>query len=206
MKQYKFNDAPFGTHNLIAKEIGSEKDVLDVGCNKGYLKQISEKNNFYGIDFDENDLCHAKEIGYIEVYKIDLNNYKEFYSDNKFDVIIFGDVLEHLMYPSAVLKYFIENYLKDGGRVIISLPNVANFSIRFNLLLGNFNYTDSGILDKTHFHLYTVKTAIELIGSAGLKIIKKKFSSNNFGFIIRKFSFLGSLLGFNLIFVCQKKY
>lgn len=206
MKQYKFNDAHYGTHNLIAEEVGCGEDILDVGCNKGYLKNLSKENNFYGIDFDESDLRLAKKNGYVEVYRVDLNKYEEFYSNKKFGAIIFGDVLEHLMYPPEVLEYFIKNYLKDNGRIIISLPNVANIIVRFNLLLGKFNYTDSGILDKTHLHLYTTKTAISLIRCAGLKIIKRKFSSNIFGFIIKKIPLLGDLLGFNLIFVCQRKY
>jgi len=204
--KYNFNNAPYGTHNLIAKEIGKNKTILDVGCNKGYLKQLAVDNDFYGIDFDEDYLKEAKNAGYNKTFKIDLNNYNEFVYDAMFDVIVFGDVLEHLMDPAAVLNFFSKRYLKDGGKIIISLPNVANIVVRLNLLLGNFDYTDSGILDKTHLHLYTKKTGALLVEECGLKILDKKYSSNNFGWIIKRFPCLGGLLGFNLIFVCQKGY
>lgn len=203
--QYSFNDAEYGTHSLIARSIGNNKKVLDIGCNKGYLKFLSDANDFYGIDYDENDLKQASAAGYKGVFKVDLNLYKDFSCEHKFDVIVFGDVLEHLLFPKEVLVFFIKEYLKEGGRIIISLPNVANVAIRFGLLFGSFDYTENGILDRTHLHLYTKKTAQEFIENAGLRIIRRKFSSNNFGRLIAFFPWLGGLLGFNLIFLCEKK-
>lgn len=205
MDTYSFNDAEYGTHALIAKEIGSQKVVLDVGCNKGYLKILSPNNDFYGIDFDEVNVMKARESGYHEVTQLDLNKYEEFLCERKFDVIVFADVLEHLTYPPEVLSFFLDKYLSDGGKVIVSLPNVANITIRLGLLFGNFTYTENGILDKTHLHLYTKESGAFLLEAAHLKIVKRKFSSNRFGKIIEAFPFLGGLFGFNLIFVCQKK-
>ncbi|KKQ53545.1 MAG: Methyltransferase type 11 [Parcubacteria group bacterium GW2011_GWD2_38_11] len=206
MKQYNFNSARWGTHYLIAEEIGKGKKVLDIGCNKGYLKKISNENIFFGIDYDNVDLEVAKnEHGYEKVFQLDLNEFEKFKIDEKFDVIIFADVLEHLVYPEKVLRYFVKNFLNEDGRVLISLPNVANFTTRIGLLFGNFNYIESGILDRTHLHLYTLKTARQLIEMCGLKIEKEKFSSNNFGNIIRNLPFLGRLLGYNVILICQNK-
>jgi 2-polyprenyl-3-methyl-5-hydroxy-6-metoxy-1,4-benzoquinol methylase len=205
MSAYEINRNPYGTHCLIAREIGRERTVLDAGCNKGYLKTLAGNNVFYGIDHNDEDLADAKSAGYREVYKLDLNHYEQFKSGQKFDVIVFADILEHLIYPDKALSFFTKNYLNEGGKVIISLPNVAHFSTRLSLLLGNFDSAESGILDKTHLHLYTLKTARLFIKPCGLRIIKEKFSSNNFGKIIELFPFLGSLLGFNLIFVCQKQ-
>ena len=56
--------------------------------------------------------------------------------------------------------------------MIISLPNAAHASIKTNLLLNDFTYTEMGILDKTHLHFYTAKSIAELLASAGFKIIK----------------------------------
>lgn len=204
MDQYSLNTAEYGTHRLIACEIGSRNLVLDVGCSRGYLKQLAPNNTFYGIDYDYEDIKKAEKNGYKEVYHLDLNDYSRFRCKEKFDVIVFADILEHLLFPDRVLKYFVKIYLKEKGRVIISLPNVAHFSVRLPLLLGKFDYRESGILDKSHLHLYTLKTARVLISSCGLKIIKEKFSSNNFGRIIRFAPILGSLLGYNLIFICKK--
>lgn len=205
MEQYDFNSAKYGTHNLVAEELGESKTILDVGCNKGYLKRLAPTNFFYGIDNDRNDLETAKiKQGYVETFEMNLNEYANFKTDKKFDVIVFSDILEHLVFPQKVLEYFTKNYLNQGGKVIVSLPNVANFSTRLDLLLGKFDYMESGILDRTHLHLYTLKTARELMKKCGLKVIEEKFSSNNFGGIIKFMPIFGSLLGYNLIFIAKK--
>lgn len=202
---YIFNDAAYGTHSLIAQEIGEHQSVLDVGCNKGYLKRLAPNNEFYGIDFSEDDLKQALDASYAAVFQLDLNRYEEFVCDRKFDVIIFADILEHLMYPQAVLDFFLQKYLKEGGKVIVSLPNVANATVRLDLLFGKFDYTENGILDRTHLHLYTKKSARLLLEGAGLRMLKKKYSSNRFGRVIEALPLVAGLLAFNLIFVCRKK-
>lgn len=78
MDHYSLNNAKFGIHNLIAEEIGINKEVLDIGCNQGYLKKLAENNNFYGIDYNSNDLEITKKNGYKEVFLLDLNNYTRF--------------------------------------------------------------------------------------------------------------------------------
>lgn len=186
MEKYRFNDAKYGTHNIIANQIGSNKLVLDIGCNKGYLNKLSDSSNsFYGIDYSKNDLLVAKnEEGYVEVFEQDLNDHNTFVCNKKFDVIVFSDILEHLLVPDEVLMFFVDNYLKKDGKVIISLPNVANFMIRLGLLFGEFNYTENGILDKTHLHLYTTRSARLLVQKCELSIVEKCFSSNKFGWVI----------------------
>ena len=203
--KYKINLACNGTHQIIAGLIGNnQKLVLDVGCNKGYLKDLAPENEFYGIDSDSNALEYAAKK-YKVVCNFDLNSGTQSVDvGSKFDIIVFGDILEHTIYPEKVLSYFVNTHLKDEGIVIVSLPNVAHVSIRLALLLGNFNYTDAGILDRTHLHLYTSKTAQQLIASCNLAVVDKKFSSNNFGGIISMFPMLSTLLGFNLIYVCKK--
>lgn len=205
MPKYIVNTAQYGTHRLIASEIGEGNAVLDLGCNKGYLKQFAPGNSFLGIDYNGKDLQEAKKNGYQKVYQLDLNDYKAFKVRDKFDVLIFADILEHLLYPDKVLRFFVDHYLDSGGKIIISLPNVAHITVRLSLMRGRFVYTQSGILDRTHLHLYTVQTARELITSSGLKIVKSMFSSNRLGRLIQYFPFLGTLLGFNLIFICRKK-
>lgn len=205
MEDYSLNPAKYGTHKLVASEIGINKTVLDVGCNKGYLRQLAPGNSFFGIDNNKKDLQEAKKNGYQKVYQLDLNDYKAFKVKDKFDVLIFADILEHLLYPDKVLRFFVDHYLKKDGKIIISLPNVAHITVRLGLMRGRFVYTQSGILDRTHLHLYTVQTARELITSSGLKIVKSMFSSNRLGRLIQYFPLLGTLLGFNLIFICRKK-
>jgi 2-polyprenyl-3-methyl-5-hydroxy-6-metoxy-1,4-benzoquinol methylase len=122
-----------------------------------------------------------------------------------FNTIVCADVLEHLIFPEKVLHFLVRDFLKNDGQVIISLPNIAHFSTRLSLLLGKFEYRESGILDKTHLHLYTQKSARKMIELCGLAIESEEFSSNNFGAIIKKVPFLGTILGYNLIYICRKR-
>ena len=88
-----------------------------------------------------------------------------------FDVILFGDVLEHTRRPEAVLRE-AQSLLKQQGRVIVSVPNVANLRVRLGLLRGRFEYEESGILDRTHMRFFTQDSARELIRTAGYRIIE----------------------------------
>jgi hypothetical protein len=90
--------------------------------------------------------------------------------DRRFDLILFGDVLEHTRDPIGVMNRFLP-FLEDGGHVIVSLPNVAAWTVRLGLLAGNFEYARSGILDETHLRFFTRQTATRLVERAGLELL-----------------------------------
>ncbi|MDB9378380.1 class I SAM-dependent methyltransferase, partial [Nodularia sphaerocarpa] len=89
--------------------------------------------------------------------------------NQKFDVILMMDVVEHCLHPMNVLNS-LQQLIKPNGKIMITGPNVAYWSVRKDLLLGRWNYTDSGILDKTHLHFYTLSTWQSLIEDSGYKI------------------------------------
>jgi SAM-dependent methyltransferase len=89
--------------------------------------------------------------------------------NQKFDIILMMDVLEHCVHPVDVLKS-LQKIIKPNGKIIITGPNVAYWAVRKDLLLGRWNYTDSGILDRTHLHFYTASTWQSLIEDSGYKI------------------------------------
>jgi 2-polyprenyl-3-methyl-5-hydroxy-6-metoxy-1,4-benzoquinol methylase len=76
----------------------------------------------------------------------------------EFDVLCFIHVLEHLVDPVATLQKLMP-HLKVGGKVIIALPNIVNWRDRWKLALGKFEYTEGGVMDKTHLRFYTFYTA-----------------------------------------------
>ena len=86
-----------------------------------------------------------------------------------FDCVMFLDVLEHVANPHEVLVD-AGRLLKPGGVVIVSVPNVAHWSIRLGLLFGNFDYTEAGIMDATHLRWFTRKTATNMLHSAGFEL------------------------------------
>jgi hypothetical protein len=60
---------------------------------------------------------------------------------------------------------------------VLSTPNVANWAIRLSLLAGRWRYTDRGILDRTHTHLFTRATLREAIEQAGYVVDRIDFSA-----------------------------
>jgi hypothetical protein len=86
-----------------------------------------------------------------------------------FDVVLFADVLEHLPDPHAMLLMSREA-LRAGGAVIVSVPNVAHWSVRTNLVRGKFQYQPSGIMDATHLRWFTAASVRSLIASSGFKV------------------------------------
>jgi 2-polyprenyl-3-methyl-5-hydroxy-6-metoxy-1,4-benzoquinol methylase len=83
---------------------------------------------------------------------------------------LFADILEHLRDPPAVLRKAIPA-LRDSGKLIISVPNIANWVIRLGLLFGNFDSTERGILDKTHLHFFTLRTLQKLMAEVCCQIL-----------------------------------
>jgi 2-polyprenyl-3-methyl-5-hydroxy-6-metoxy-1,4-benzoquinol methylase len=85
-------------------------------------------------------------------------------------VILCGDVVEHLRDPGAALAR-LRPLLRPRGRLVLTTPNVANWSMRLSLLAGRWRYTERGILDRTHTHLFTRKTLVETVESAGYRVV-----------------------------------
>ena len=157
-----------------------DKRVLDIGCGAGNLGAALklQGNECYGITLSENEAALAQSrlsgvvVGDVEAMQA-LPFPRQF-----FDVVIFGDVLEHLRNPQRTLQ-LVKPYLKMGAKVIASIPNVANIEVRWDLLRGHFDYQPTGILDNTHLRFYTLGTAKELIASVGYQVEDVKFTHWN---------------------------
>jgi 2-polyprenyl-3-methyl-5-hydroxy-6-metoxy-1,4-benzoquinol methylase len=86
-----------------------------------------------------------------------------------YDVVVCADIIEHLAHPQAALRRLLA-LQPEGCRFIISVPNVANIWVRLNLLFGRFDYTDRGILDRTHLRFFTRHTFVALLEAVGLQM------------------------------------
>lgn len=91
--------------------------------------------------------------------------------EDMYGAIVFGDVLEHLADPAAVLSRLM-SHLSPDGVVLVSLPSIAHLAIRLMLLGGKFPAMDRGALDRTHLHFYTRSSAEQLVQNAGLRVIE----------------------------------
>jgi predicted TPR repeat methyltransferase len=103
------------------------------------------------------------------------------------DAIVLADVLEHLREANALLR-LVRTSLKPGGFAFISVPNIANITVRIGLLLGIFEYRERGILDNTHVRFYTMRTIRRDVESAGFRIVAIGGSSVPLRLIIGRFT------------------
>jgi len=160
------------SHSLIVELAGTNNTILEVGTSTGYLTRILKVrgNRVIGIEVDgeaakiAEEHCDLMITGNVE--EIDLDDYL---APGSIDVAVFGDVLEHLKYPAAVLKK-VRRYLKPHGSVVVSIPNVCHGDVLINLLNGEFRYTSMGLLDETHLRFFGLKNVLDLLADSGYSV------------------------------------
>jgi 2-polyprenyl-3-methyl-5-hydroxy-6-metoxy-1,4-benzoquinol methylase len=160
----------------VLRQIATGEKILDVGCGRGRLGQEmrSRGNVVHGIELDE-QAAHAAAERLDFVYRGDATDRASLpapIKDGGYDAIVFADVLEHVPNPLDLLRS-MRPLLKREGRVVVSLPNVASWPVRFGLLLGQFEYRDSGVLDRTHLRFFTPRSARALLSEAGFSVEKE---------------------------------
>jgi 2-polyprenyl-3-methyl-5-hydroxy-6-metoxy-1,4-benzoquinol methylase len=148
--------------------------LLDIGCGRGQLASAARDLSYQvtGIECHPSALDAARDR-VDELLPIDLSDHEKVTAaldDRKFDVILFADVLEHTPDPLKVLRFY-RGFLKPNGRIVVSVPNIASWDRRLALLFGHFDYSDSGIMDRTHLRFFTFRTAQTLLREAGLAIL-----------------------------------
>lgn len=166
-----------------------EGRVLDIGCGSGalgaHLKRINPRTIVHGLDISPEAGKHAAgRLDRFACLDLDLDPLPDF--GTAYDLIVMGDVLEHLKRPDLFLKSAGE-LLDPGGSMIVSVPNIANYSIRMRLLAGGFDYTDSGILDRSHLRFFTRRTIGDLLASCGYRVVAERYISR-FGTLCRSWS------------------
>ena len=162
------------SHRYMVEMVGSNKNVLDVGCATGYLANTLKAfgNTVTGLECDPEAAERARQFAdKVIVADLDHIDLTEALAGETFDVIVFGDVLEHLRDPLPPLRQ-ARSLLAPGGYIVISIPNVAHGDVRMSLLLGRFTYRNLGLLDTTHLRFFTRQNLRELLEDAGLVAVE----------------------------------
>jgi 2-polyprenyl-3-methyl-5-hydroxy-6-metoxy-1,4-benzoquinol methylase len=153
--------------------------VLDAGCGSGALSEAIRKKGYsvWGIEAvaPVAEKAKARITNVIISDLTDLAAVTRAIGQQKFDYIVFSDVLEHLYDPFTILKGYLL-FLKPGGQVMVSVPNVAVWTNRIKLLFGVFNYADTGVMDRTHVRFFTFKSAKQLVAATGCSIVKVDYT------------------------------
>jgi SAM-dependent methyltransferase len=145
--------------------------ILDCGCGAGDNARILNDRGWHvtGITIDPREQEAARQFCEV-VYIADLEKGLPPDIDGAFDAVLASHVLEHLARPERLLRD-VHQRLNPGGVLAVALPNIAHYRQRISRLRGQFNYTDTGQLDRTHLRFYTYWTAIQLLEQNGYELV-----------------------------------
>jgi len=221
MARYDVKESEFASHSVIARVVGDGggKSLLDVGCAHGQLSAtfVSQGWDVTGIEPDSVDAAVARGRG-IRVIEMTVEDSLELLEE-KFDMIVLADVLEHCANPWIQLSRLV-TLCRPDSKIVISLPNIAHISVRMMLVLGHFDYSARGILDRTHLRFFTRRTALDLVSSAGVvveclkitptpvelifpRLMKSAWSRRFLAFNAGVSRVMPRLLGYQFILVCR---
>jgi methionine biosynthesis protein MetW len=167
----------------VVDAIESGSHVLDLGCSQGLLaRPLLEKDvRVTGVDLGQ---AHHLADELEAYHQRDLDRPIELPVGREFDYVVISDVIEHLRNRRQLLRG-ARRYLKEGGRLIISTPNVALWFYRLSLLVGRFEYGPRGVLDETHVHLYTRATFRREVEAAGYRVVVERVTALPFEVVFR---------------------
>ncbi len=173
---YPLKESRYSSHGLAQRLVGNNQEILDLGCGDGYLAAAltREGNVVFGIDrlpapcrvdaFDQYESGDLSEGLTATARELKVK---------KFDAILMMDVLQQLAEPQKVVCDSLK-LLKPNGRILVSLPNVANITVRLGMILGRFAYSDRGILDRHHLRFFTRRSARALLRQCGLRVLTER--------------------------------
>jgi 2-polyprenyl-3-methyl-5-hydroxy-6-metoxy-1,4-benzoquinol methylase len=167
-------NAPNNAHAFALELIGHDRRVLELGPAAGHFTKalVDRGCRVVAIEVDPAAAEHAARLAERMIVG-DLSDpavVESAIDDERFDVVVAGDVLEHLPDPLRVLRA-CRGALKPGGFVVLSLPNIAHADVKLQLLRGRFAYQDTGLLDRTHLHFFTLHSIEEMIRDAGFVMV-----------------------------------
>ena len=186
------------------------RKVIDVGCGDGntlkYIKSNYKNVTTTGIEPYAESLVND---GVDNFYKSTIEDFLENKITENYDLIMCLDVLEHIWDYKKTLKK-LTNHLNDSGSLLISVPNVSNFRVFYEIFLKhNFPKNKDGIFDETHCRWFTKKVLSNDLVELGFKDIQFSFTGMETG---KKLYFLNLItfgifkkyLGFQIIAIARK--
>jgi 2-polyprenyl-3-methyl-5-hydroxy-6-metoxy-1,4-benzoquinol methylase len=147
--------------------------VLDVGCGAGSfgaaLREDHPDWKICGVELFEDEAARAREH-YNEVWAGDVHVILDQIQGRTFDVIVFNDLLEHLVDPGRALTQ-CRTLLAPGGHVLASIPNMRFWPALSDLLFqADWRYRDAGVMDSTHLRFFTKRSMIRMFESTGYRV------------------------------------
>ncbi len=167
----------------VVRMVGKDKRVMELGAGPGSITKLLTSFSNCRVTALEIDSEAIKKLAPFceRVYQVDLNDKgwsKVVGADDRFDVLVAADVLEHVYEPLTVLTT-MKGFLNEDGYMVISIPHAGHSVVHACLLEEDFEYGDSGLLDRTHIRFFGIKNIQQLFEDAGMKIVHAEFVVRN---------------------------
>lgn len=137
------------------------KDVLEVGCGRGFTGRLIQQQlgcRVTGVELHPEIAAeaarHLSRVITGDILSVDV--------DGRYDAIVASELFEHLADPDAFLLKMMP-LLKPGGVIVLSVPNVGHYSVVEDLLAGRWDYVPAGLLCCTHLRFFTRRTLTDLM-------------------------------------------
>lgn len=176
---YTFKDFEGSSHRiligLIRRFTPRGGTLLDLGAAGGELGSAVRDHFDRTIGFEyDSDRIGQLRGRFDQVVITDLETVKTL--PPNVNAIVLADIIEHLRNSTTLLRLVRQSLAKDGV-LFLSVPNIANITVRLGLLFGIFEYRDRGILDFTHLRFFTMRTIRREVENAGFRIVAIRGSS-----------------------------
>jgi methionine biosynthesis protein MetW len=163
---------PNSSYAKVCELIAPGACVLDAGCGSGELAALlaARGDRVWGVDLNPEAVaragvhCVAARVADLETTEVG-----EIFPGQRFDVVVFCDVLEHMREPWRVLES-ARDALGESGRVVASIPNFGHAAVRLAVLSGVMPYRTIGILDDTHLRFFTRSGIDALFEESGFRV------------------------------------
>lgn len=171
---YELKSSPNSSHRRLLDWLAAIEParILDLGCADGLLSAHARKlgHEVVGVDIVERPGVLDRVDRFVQA---DLDRGIPTDAGHDFDVVLAADVLEHVREPEALLRE-ASTRLRDGGRVLASIPNFAHWYPRVRVMSGRFGYDRRGILDEGHVRFFTRHSFERLIRIAGYTATRRE--------------------------------
>ncbi len=161
-----------GNRDALALLPPDARRVLDVGCGAGdnarLMKAAGRRVTAITWSRAEAELAapHVDEVVIADVERDPLP-----FGSESFDALLLSHVIEHVRDPEAVLAR-LAPLLVRGGTLVVAVPNMAFWRVRWRLVRGDWSRERTGALDRTHLQFWSFETAPELLAASSLQLVR----------------------------------
>jgi glycosyltransferase involved in cell wall biosynthesis len=174
----------YGSHAVLLRWLSDRPSsrVLDAGCFDGRFADLARQlgHHVTGLDRQKVDGVAQRVDAFIEA---DLNDPLPLALHGAFDIVVAGDILEHVVEPHSLLDGLVQA-LRPGGEILVSVPNFGHWYPRGRTVMGKFDYDQRGPLDRGHIRFFTRDSIESLITSCGLRITDRATVGTPFDMLV----------------------